>query len=66
MDIFWNHTFLAAAKSVHLRNGILLTKCCFNLFSYFFQRKLGLYDFNFGAWPIDYKWDESKAEYVQI
>lgn len=28
------------------------------------QKKLGLYDFSFDAWPVDYKWDETKAEYV--
>lgn len=28
------------------------------------QKKLGLYDFSFHAWPVDYHWDESKAEYV--
>ncbi|KAJ7377808.1 Protein abhd16a [Desmophyllum pertusum] len=26
------------------------------------KKKLGLYDFTFGAWPVDYKWDESKAD----
>ncbi|KAL9988625.1 hypothetical protein ACROYT_G003091 [Oculina patagonica] len=26
------------------------------------KRKLGLYDFGFEAWPVDYKWDESKAD----
>ncbi|KAJ7369337.1 Protein abhd16a [Desmophyllum pertusum] len=26
------------------------------------NKKLGLYDFTFGAWPVDYKWDESKAD----
>lgn len=25
------------------------------------KKKLGLYDFSFGAWPVDYKWKESKA-----
>lgn len=33
-------------------------------FAVFFQKKLGLYDFSFGAWPVDYKWKESKAKYV--
>ena len=28
------------------------------------QKRLGLYDFSFHAWPVDYHWDESKAEYV--
>jgi len=28
------------------------------------QKKLGLYDFSFHAWPVDYHWDGSKAEYV--
>ena len=39
-------------------------KSCHVLFFVFLQSKLGLYDFTFGAWPVDYKWDESKAEYV--
>lgn len=26
------------------------------------KRKLGLYDFSFEAWPVDYKWDASKAD----
>lgn len=26
------------------------------------KKRLGLYDFSFKAWPVDYKWDESKAD----
>ena len=25
------------------------------------KRKLGCYDFDFSAWPVDYKWDKEKA-----
>ena len=34
------------------------------IFVLILQKRLGLYDFSFEAWPVDYKWDESKAEYV--
>ncbi|XP_027039867.1 protein ABHD16A-like isoform X1 [Pocillopora damicornis] len=26
------------------------------------KKRLGLYDFSFEAWPVDYKWNESKAD----
>ena len=37
-----------------------------NYFDGILQRRLGLYDFSFHAWPVDYNWDETKAEYVLL
>ena len=42
-------------------------QCHYSIISYgILQRRLGLYDFGFYAWPVDYNWDETKAEYVLL
>lgn len=43
---------------------ILSVSLFYNFIPVILQKKLGLYDFSFHAWPVDYHWDESKAEYV--
>lgn len=45
----------------------ILSVLSFNNFIHgILQRRLGLFDFSFYAWPVDYHWDESKAEYVLL